>query len=98
MKNPGRPALAPDLPAPTGSGQYNGLSYLVFIHEKIIDDITRAPELRRRLSLTLQHLASRGQTSVVKGCGPPTGAGDAAPWAAPAAWDSTYGGPSAADG
>ena len=47
------------------------INYPVFIHENIIDDVARAPTLRRRLSLTLQHLASMGRTSVVKGCAPP---------------------------
>ena len=47
------------------------INYPVFIHENIIDDVARAPTLRRRLSLTLQHLASMGRTSVVKGCSPP---------------------------
>lgn len=54
--------------AAVSCGQIN---YPVFIHENIIDDVARAPTLRRRLSLTLQHLASMGRTSVVKGCAPP---------------------------
>ncbi len=68
-------AYALDLdPSPTRTGSATGfgeLNYPIFIHEKIIDDIARAPLLRRKLSLTLQRLASTGQTSVVKGCAPP---------------------------
>ena len=92
MKNPGRAPLAPDPPAPEESRLYNGLNYPVFIHEKIIEDITRAPELRRRLSLTLQRLASRDRQAWSRAAPRPIAAGDAARWAAPEACRHTSGG------
>ena len=54
-------------------GDYSHFTYRppnhpVLLHEEVPDYVERDVNLRRRLGLVLQHLASHGRTSIVKGC------------------------------
>ena len=80
----------------TGTMSCGHINYPIFIHENIIDDVARAPTLRRRPSLTLQHLASMGTPASSRGAHRPTGDGGALPWAVRAEWHNICSGPTAA--
>ncbi len=71
----GKISLPPDAIPPASDLEYGPLAYPVFLHETVPDTLPDVPQVRRRLSLVLQHLAANGRTSVVKSCSDPLNRG-----------------------
>ena len=60
-----------DPPGEAADFTFRPLKHPIMLHEDALDEVGDVPHLSKRLNLVLQHLAARGQTSVVKGCSGP---------------------------